>query len=500
MIRLSLGLLAAALPQAKVLGAPQTWITGLSSDSREVVAGDLFACLRGAHVDASRFIPEAVRRGAVALLTDRPISRRAYPGLGLVQVPDVAQALMVLAPAFYGWPAQALRLIGVTGTSGKTTVTYLIREVLRAGKNAGPVGLIGTIRHEFPGSSLPAHNTTPPVWELQRLLHAMCERGCASVVMEVSSHALAQDRVAGCEFDAAVFTNLSHEHLDYHRTMAGYARAKQRLFTLVAQPGLKPGPKLAVVNLDDPHAAQMIRAARGAHVLTYGFGARADVCAEALRTHPESSNFRLRTPGGSIALRLPLLGEYNVSNALAAAAIGVGFQVPLAAIRAGLEKVKVVPGRMEKVPGAQPFSVLVDFAHKPDALEKVLQSARGWTAGRLLVVFGCGGERDAEKRPLMGAIGARLADVVVLTSDNPRSEDPVKIIAQVQVGCRRAGKPGIEEPDRRRAIRWALKQARPGDTVLLAGKGHESYQYMKNQVLAFSDHKVALQELKRLGY
>jgi UDP-N-acetylmuramoyl-L-alanyl-D-glutamate--2,6-diaminopimelate ligase len=257
---------------------------------------------------------------------------------------------------------------------------------------------------------------------------------------------------------------------------------------------------LAVVNLDDEHAAQMIRAARGARVLTYGFNRRAEVRAEALDLRPQSSNFRLRTPGGSVFVRLPLLGAYNVSNALAAAALGVGLKVPLNAIRAGLQKVKAVPGRMEKIPGAQPFSVLVDFAHKPDALEKVLRSARAWTSGKLLVVFGCGGERDQEKRPLMGEIGVRLADVVVLTSDNPRSEDPDKIITQMQAGCRRAGRPGIVEPDRRRAIRWALQNARPGDTVLLAGKGHESYQYMKDGKLAFNDHQVALRELKKLGY
>ncbi len=497
MMRIPLSLVAASMAQAKIVAHPDAWITGLCADSRELQRGDLFACIRGAHMDATRFIPEAIRKGAAALLVDVEVSEKKAAGLGVVRVPDVVAALSGLAPVFYGLPATSFRLVGVTGTSGKTTVTYLLRNVLRAGEPKRGVGLMGTIQHEFPGHSLPAHNTTPPVWEVQRLLHLMRESRCANVVMEVSSHALVQNRVAGCEFDAAVFTNLSREHLDFHGSMSEYARAKQRLFRLLAQPGVKSGPKVAAINLDDPHATAMMRAAKGTRVLTYGFAKRADIRAEKLEMGAERSRFLLCTPAGKTDVSLPLVGAYNVSNALAAAAVGIGFGLSLAAVRSGLQTVQSVPGRMEKIVGAKSFAVLVDFAHKPDALEKALNNVRAWTRGRVWVVFGCGGERDHGKRPIMGAIASRLADQVVLTTDNARSEDPMTILKEIKAGCP-ANAPVHVEADRKKAIRWALEQAQRGDTVLLAGKGHETYQIIGDRVSSFDDRKVAQHILKAL--
>lgn len=505
MIRVPLSLAAAALSGAKIIARAPVEVSGICADSREVAPGDLFACLRGLHQDAQRFIPQAVQRGARALLVDRPLLGEKYPGVGIVQVPDVARALAGLAAPFYGQPASVLRLVGVTGTNGKTTTTHLIRAIAErmpaTGKKRGRhVGLIGTIQHEIAGRAFAAHNTTPMAWDLQKLLYAMVSAGCDLAVMEVSSHALDQNRVADCEFDVAVFTNLTQDHLDYHRTLAAYARAKEKLFAGLAAPGAKVSPKTAVVNADDPLGPRMGRAARGVKVLTYGLKASAQVRASRVRATERGNEFELVTPRGAIDVRLPLLGEYNVSNALGAAAAGLALGASLLQIKRGLESVTSVAGRLEKVAGSQPFSVVVDFAHTPDALEKVLQNVRAWTRGSVWVVFGCGGERDAGKRPLMGEISARLADGVVLTSDNPRSEEPMKIIGQIQAGCRRAGKAGVVEPDRRRAIRYALKKAQPGDTVLLAGKGHESQQTLKDRVLAFSDRQVAQEELKKMGY
>jgi UDP-N-acetylmuramoyl-L-alanyl-D-glutamate--2,6-diaminopimelate ligase len=505
MMKIPLSVLSAALPGSKLSACPDSWVTGLCANSKDVQPGDLFACIRGAHSDSHGFIPEAVQRGAAAVLVDRAVDTGKYPGVGVVRVPNVVQALMQLAPAFYNLPTLRMRMVGVTGTNGKTTITHLIRSIVEhtpaeRGADKRRVGVVGTIRHEIAGRVLVSHNTTPMAWDLQKLLRDMADAHCDTAVLEVSSHALDQNRIAGCEFDVAVFTNLTQDHLDYHKTMAAYARAKQRLFSGLAQAGWKKGLKFAVVNGDDPQGVRMARAARGAKVLTYGVKASAQVRASDVRSTPGGNEFKLITPKGSIAVRLPLLGQYNVYNALAAAGAGLALGASLPQIKRGLEAVTSVPGRLEKIAGNQPFAVVVDFAHTPDALEKALLNVREWTKGRVLLVFGCGGDRDAGKRPMMGALGARLADRVVITSDNPRSEDPLEIMAQIQAGCLRVGKKAHAEPARARAIRWALQQARPGDTVLLAGKGHETYQILKDRVVEFDDRKVARKELSKLGY
>lgn len=499
MISVPFDLLAAAVPGARVLSRPPVLIRRLTADSRDARPGDLFACVRGRQVDGHRFALAAVRQGAGAVMLDRRVAGLDPGRTAQLWVPDVARALARLAPLFYNHPSRRLRLIGVTGTNGKTTVTFFTQAILEhgaGGKDLAPVGLLGTIAYDLGRERVSAPNTTPMAWEVQRRLQEMTERRCAAAVMEVSSHALVEGRAADCEFDVAVFTNLTPEHLDFHRTLARYAAAKRLLFRQLARPGWKAGPKWAVINADDPNGASMGRAARGARVLTYSLGRRAAVTAERLQLRPSGSRFRLRTPRGSVDVAIRLPGRHNVQNALAAAAAAQCLGAPLSAIRRGLAAVRRVPGRMQRVPGSQPFQVLVDYAHTPDALEKVLSAAREFTRGRLTVVFGCGGNRDASKRAPMGAIAARLADRVVVTSDNPRNEKPAAIIAQILEGCRPKAACQVQ-PDRGRAIALALSSARPGDTVLIAGKGHETCQLAAGRSLPFDDQAVAAAWLAR---
>jgi UDP-N-acetylmuramoyl-L-alanyl-D-glutamate--2,6-diaminopimelate ligase len=501
MISVPFEMLAASVPNARILSRAPVLIQRLTADSRDARPGDLFACVRGHTLDGHRFAAAAVRQGASAVLLARRVPGLDPRRTAQLLVPDVAQSLAALAPVFYNQPSQRLNLVGVTGTNGKTTITYFTQAILeRAGgtKSLAPVGLLGTIAYDLGRERVSAPNTTPMAWEVQRRLQEMTERRCAAAVMEVSSHALVEGRVADCEFDVAVFTNLTPEHLDFHRTLARYAAAKRLLFGQLGRPGHKPGPKWAVINADDPYGASMGRAARGARVVTFGLAQRAAVTAEQLRLRASASRFRLQTPHGSVAVEIRLPGRHNVQNALAAAAAAQCLGAPLSAIRQGLSAVTRVPGRMQRVPGPQPFQVLVDYAHTPDALEKVLTAAREFTPGRLTVVFGCGGNRDASKRAPMGAIAVRLADRVVVTSDNPRQEAPGKIIAQILEGCRPKAACTVQ-PDRKRAIALALSAARSGDTVLIAGKGHETYQLVAGRSLPFDDQAVAAAWLAHKG-
>lgn len=515
MSQVPLSLLAATLPAARLRGRPNQMVQRLITDSRSVQPGDLFACVRGSRADGHQFAAEAVRRGATAVMLSRNVAGVDPAAIGILEVEDIVSTLKFLAPRFYNYPSLSLQLAGVTGTSGKTTVTHLLRSILNSrppARNHGPsgVGLIGTIRNEIAGQVLAAVNTTPMAWDVQYLLSRMVEKKCNACIMEVSSHALAEGRVEGCEFDVAVFTNLTPEHLDFHHTLDEYAAAKKKLFASLASRGYKSGPKYAVLNRDDPRWEDMAKAAQGAKLLLFGLDNRAPYTAQEIKLHQQGSTFRLQTPGGSVRVRLPLLGRFNVANALAAAAAAQALGVPLPVIRRGLERVSNIPGRVEKLPGPQPFTVMVDYAHKPDALEKILRAAREFTPKKLIVVFGCGGDRDASKRAPMGEIAVKLADLVVVTSDNPRSEDPGKIMEDILVGCRRAenfiplsqrGQNRIfAESDRAKAIRIALHVARKGDTVLLAGKGHEQVQIFQDRVVRFSDHDAAVKELARLGY
>ncbi len=484
--------LLAHLPDHTVVqGDPAVDIPGLAYDSREVRPGDLFVCWRGLRFDGHDFAADALARGAAGVVAERPVEGAPVQ----VLVPDGREALARLSAALYGFPSRRLRLIGVTGTNGKTTTTHLIKAIL---EEAGhKVGLIGTIRHLVGDEVLESHRTTPESLDLQRLLFHMAERGMDYAVMEVSSHAMALRRTLGTEYDVAVFTNVTRDHLDFHESFDDYVAAKALLFRSL-DPGGSKSRKAAVVNMDDPHAAAVADGCR-VPVIGYGVGRPTDVYATDAIVRPSGVTYDAHTPAGMLPLHLQLTGRFNVYNSLAAVAVGWHEGVPLATIRRALEKVPGVPGRLERVDRGQDFTVLVDYAHTPDSLENVLQTCRGFAAGRVIVVFGCGGDRDPGKRPVMGAIAARLADVVIITSDNPRSEDPEAICRQVEAGVLEAGSPpgGCHViVERRDAIRAAIDLARPGDIVLIAGKGHETYQVFHDRTVHFDDREEAAHALK----
>ncbi len=479
--------LLAALPSAGLVGSPDREVTGLAYRSQSVAPGEMFAALRGQAEDGHRFAADAVRRGAAALLVDHPLPDLAVPQ---IVVPDTRRALGVLSAAFYGHPSASLWVCGVTGTNGKTTTTYLIDAILtRAGR---PAAVIGTLGVQARGEPVEFHATTPTTPEapdLQRLLRDLRQAGCGHVVMEVTSHALELGRVEGCRFRAAVFTNLTQDHLDFHGDLDTYRDAKSRLFALVDPDGA------SVVNADDP-AGEAMSARSRAPVWTYGLEPGARVRAEDLRLTPRSTTCTVVWPEGRTPLALSLPGRFNVSNALAAFAVGLSLGIAPEIIREALEGVPGVPGRFEVVDEGQDFAVIVDYAHTPDSLEKVVRLAAEIGPGRRLVVFGCGGDRDRTKRPLMGRIATQLADYAIFTSDNPRSEDPAAIIREIEAGA--AGAQNYEsEPDRQRAIERVIALAGPGDVVVIAGKGHETYQILRDGVIDFDDRRVAREVLRK---
>ncbi len=474
------------LPAVEHAG-PDPRVTGLCIDSRRARPGDLFLAAAGSRTDGLSFAREAVERGAVAVVADR---RAELPdSAAFVRVGDLARAKAVLADAFFGRPSQRLDVVGITGTNGKTTTSFMLRSILAMdGRGTGVIGTLGAWigpRHE------PLTNTTPDAVELQRLLARMVDDNLSAAVMEVSSHALVQRRVEQVAFDVGVFTNLTPDHLDYHGSMDAYGAAKGRLFELLPDDGT------AVLNAADPQS-RLYRMATRARVVQYALNAPADVSAEILRLDAEGTLFRLHAPEFGLDTRVAsrLVGRHNVENALAAAAAALALGLPGPAIATGLQGLTAVPGRLEPVECGQDFRVLVDYAHTPDALEKVLDLLRPLTRGRLLVVFGCGGDRDRAKRPLMGRAVAAAADRLVLTSDNPRSEDPQAILADIFAGIGPADRArAVCEPDRREAIRQACTAARPGDVLLIAGKGHETTQVVGSCALPFDDREVAREVL-----
>jgi UDP-N-acetylmuramoyl-L-alanyl-D-glutamate--2,6-diaminopimelate ligase len=479
-------LLAGTEPACSLQGPPDLEISGLAYNSNAVRPGDLFAAIRGFVHDGHRYAADAVRRGAAAVLVDH-----ALPDLAVAQVvvPDTRPALAALAARFYGDPSRRLWVCGVTGTNGKTTTTYLINAVLSAAGHRTAV--IGTIGVEANGVSVPFEmttSTTPEAPDLQRLLSDLCGAGVGDVAMEVTSHALELHRVASCRFRAGVFTNLTQDHLDFHGDLDRYRDVKARLFAMVDPDGA------CIVNADDPSAAAMAARSR-ARIVTYGIDADAEVRATDLSHEPNGTQFSVAWPGGRQRLALRLPGRFNVSNALAAFAVGLARGVSPDVIASALETVAGVPGRCEVVDEGQPFAVLVDYAHTPDSLEKILRLAAQVTRGRRIVVFGCGGDRDRTKRPIMGRIGTELADHAVFTSDNPRGEDPAAIIREIEAGAGAAG--NFESiPDRRAAIERGIAVARPGDVVVIAGKGHEPYQILKDRIEVFDDRQVAREVLR----
>ena len=485
--------LAALLEGATVRGNQDIEITDIVQDSRQASPGAMFVALAGAHVDGHRFIPQVVEKGAVAVITERDIELPQGIEAVLI-VKDIDAALKKIVPFFYDYPGQTMRLIGITGTNGKTTSSYLIRAMLRAAGHK--VGVIGTIQIMIEEQILPIHNTTPNVVDLQRTLHMMREQGVTHVVMEVSSHALDQNRVAGCEFDTAVFTNLTQDHLDYHKTMENYLAAKTRLFTLLDEAEKKPG-KTAVVNIDDAAAEKLLSAVEKAAKVTCSTKGEAGLKAEQIHVHAGGASFVVKGAFGEMPLNLKITGMFNVYNVLGAIGAGLAEGVAPETVQAALNSFTGVPGRFELVDEGQDFAVIVDYAHTPDGLENILHTAREITEKRIITVFGCGGDRDRTKRPIMGRLAAELSDVVIATSDNPRTEDPAFILEEVEAGVleKIGTKQHEKEIDRRKAIFRAIEIAEAGDIVVIAGKGHEDYQILKDKTIHFDDREVAREAL-----
>lgn len=465
----------------------QVNISGIAYDSRRVAPGMVFVAVPGFETDGHRFIEPALGAGAAACVLERLEAAPARDDIPLICVGNARRALALCSARLYDWPGRTLTLVGVTGTNGKTSTSFLVEAVLRAAGRKP--ALIGTIETHIGGETRDARNTTPESLDLQQLLAEMRDAGHDSVSMEVSSHALVLDRVAGCRFAVAVFTNLTQDHLDFHGNMDTYHAAKRLLFS-----GLDPD-SWAIINADDPHGAAM-RSATKAQVLTYGIEAECDVRASDIHHGEEGTRFELITPNGATLVQMRLAGRFNVYNALAASAVGLAQGIPLDLIGRALNAAQSVRGRFETVHAGQPFRVIVDYAHTPDGLDNVLRSARAITVGRVIVVFGCGGDRDRTKRPLMGSISRALADLVYVTSDNPRTEDAHAILRDIVNGI--ADREGVAViADRREAIEAALSVARPDDCVVVAGKGHETYQIVGRETILFDDVEVCRDVLRR---
>lgn len=471
-------------------------IDHIAYDSRSLKPGSLFIAVRGFKQDGHSFIQEAIARGACSIVMDRP-EIELPPGVARVLVPDSRAALPDLAAAFYDYPSRRMKVVGVTGTNGKTTTAFLSERIFQA---AGfKTGLIGTVENHIGTQVLPVERTTPESLDVEHLCWQMAESGVTHLAMEVSSHALDLGRVKNIEFDVGVFTNLTQDHLDYHGTLDQYRLAKARLFAQLNR--ANGGPAIAVLNADDP-SSEVMRSATSAHILTYGIKNSADITADCVEIGAQEARFNLKTTVGQRKVRLHTTGLFSVYNALAACGVGLSQGLELETIVVALENMPGVPGRFEQVKCGQDFAVIVDYAHTPDGLENILRTAQEFAEGRIILVFGCGGDRDRTKRPIMGRLGMEYADLVFVTSDNPRTEDPVAIIAEIETGIKTtAGARGSYSliPDRRQAIYAALKEARSGDVVLIAGKGHETYQILGRQTIHFDDREVVQEYLKELN-
>lgn len=470
-------------------------VNGVEYDSRRVKTGDVFVAIRGESSDGNRFIGQAVASGASAVVTDSDAKPENIPW---AQIRHGRQALARISANFLADPAEKLAITGITGTNGKSTTAFLLESILTsAGRSSA---LIGTIEYHVAGKILPASHTTPEPLDLQRIFRDAVDNGASEAVMEVSSHALAQQRTYGVPFDVAVFTNLTRDHLDYHQSMDDYFAAKRLLFTAC---GAKE-PRVAVLNTDDEYGLQLMKFCRdrGLEVRTYGL-TKADFSAKKLDITTRGTRFELVASDKTVPISSPLIGRVNVYNILAASAAAYARGCDMHVISEGVAKLARVPGRFERVDCGQPFAVVVDYAHTDDALRNLTSLAREFvkpTGGNVITVFGCGGDRDRKKRPLMGEAAGRGSDFVVLTSDNPRSEDPLAIINDAVVGLQRSGAKYTTEPDRRAAIHLAISRAQSNDIVLIAGKGHERTQVLRTGPVSFDDRQVAAEALRSLGY
>lgn len=474
---------------------PQTAeVCHITADSRTVQEGSLFICLVGATVDGHSFVEKAVQDGAVAVVVSKPVTVPDH--VALIYVEDTRQALQAAVPFFYDYPASKMRMIGVTGTNGKTTTTHIIAHLLRS--QGYTVGVIGTVHILIDDQSYPIHNTTPDVADLQQILQQMVDAGVTHCIMEVSSHALALGRTAGVEYDTAVFTNLTQDHLDFHKTFDNYLAAKAKLFKQVSASYQVKEGKGAVINVDDAYGQSIVDVTTSP-MITYSTEGKGSMNASDLTVTAKSSQFTLNYDGKSYPISTKIAGMFNVYNTLAAVGATLYEGLSMEEIVKGLATFTAVPGRFELIEEGQDFAVVVDYAHTPDGLENILQTAKKIVENRILVVFGCGGDRDATKRPIMGRIAAQFGDRVFVTSDNPRTEDPVQIVKDVEVGVREGLHDDVTYEvivDRREAIHKAIAEATTGDVVIIAGKGHEDYQILKDETIHFDDREVAREALK----
>ena len=468
-------------------------IRGVVCHSVSVQAGGMFFALHGAKADGNAYIAQAISRGAAVIASEHSRPADAPPEVEWIQVREPRKALAIVAANYYGHPAEALRLVGITGTNGKTTTTHLVDSILKA--TGAKTGLFGTIAYHTPHGEYPSPNTTPESVHLQSFLAEIRDAGGKYAVLEASSHALTMDRLWGCRFAVAVFTNLTREHMDYHKTFEDYFAAKRHLFE-----GTGAGaPLRGVINADDPYGKQLVGLAE--KTLTYGLEEPADITAKKFSLSFSGLAFTASTPQGKMAIESPLVGKINVYNILAAIGAALALGIKNENIEAGIRKLESVSGRFQRIDMGQKFFVIVDYAHTDDALENLIRTARELNpSGRIITLFGCGGEKDRTKRPVMGEVSGRLSDLTILSSDNPRSEDPLKIISDIVVGVQKTNGKYLIEPDREKAIGLAFDQARAGDIVLLAGKGHENYQILGDRTLDFDDRETAREALRRRGY
>ena len=483
---IKLNKLLEALKEKEVCGSQDIEIEEIVYDSKKAKRNSLFVAIPGFRTNGHRFINEALLKGARAVVMEKKVS--LGEGITGIRVPDTRKALALLADKFYHHPSRQIKLIGITGTNGKTTTSYLIEAILTADKRR--CGLLGTIAHKIGSKTIPVQITTPESLDLQSLLSQLIEKKIKYAVLEVSSHALELSRTEGVKFSIAVFTNLSIDHLDFHQTVENYLKVKTRLFTGLVKRAL------AVINIDDPRS-RYIKERTPCSILTYGIEKKADIRARRIDLSLKGSSFKVKTPGGELDIDLPLPGRHNIYNALAAIGVVFLLKIPPSAIKKGLEKVRNIPGRFEKIDEGQNFSVIVDYAHTDDALGRVLSTCRELIKGRVILVFGCGGDRDRSKRPLMGEVAAKYSNYTLITNDNPRSEEPLSIVSGIEIGMKRGNGRYTIILDREEAIRKAIGEAAPGDLVLIAGKGHETTQTIGTQVLPFDDREVARKILRK---
>ncbi|MBZ5526507.1 MAG: UDP-N-acetylmuramoyl-L-alanyl-D-glutamate--2,6-diaminopimelate ligase [Acidobacteriia bacterium] len=468
-------------------------IRQVACHSGKAGAGSLFFALHGAKADGNKYVAEAVAGGAVVVASEEERPAGLDARIGWVRVKEARKALAIAAGNFFGHPAEALQLVAVTGTNGKTTTTHVINSILKAG--GAKTGLFGTIEYHTPRGVYPSPNTTPESVDLQGFLAEIRDEGGRYAVLEASSHALTMERLWGCRFAAAVFTNLTREHMDYHKTFEEYFAAKRRLFE-----GTGAGaPECAVLNADDEYGPRLAGLAK--RTVTYGIEERADISAKKFSLSFEGLAFTAQTPEGKIAVRSPLVGRINVYNILAAIGAAQALGISNEQIALGVEQLESVAGRFQRIDLGQPYLVVVDYAHTDDAIENLIKTARELNPkGRVILLFGCGGGKDRTKRPVMGEVAGRLSDLTVVSSDNPRHEDPLSIINDIVVGLQKASGKYLVEPDREKAISLAFDQAREGDIVLLAGKGHENRQIMADRTFEFDDREMARRALRERGF